>query len=133
IGAGCIDRVGEGVEDGQPELGRAPLAGTVADYHPGPERPHLLRVEAALASGGALHDDPCCRVEEDAHASPPRSPGRSGRAAAGVGTPALDSFTIFLAASQALAPGSMPFCRRISRPSSSRVPLMRTTRGSFIL
>src|SRR5205807_492462 len=91
------------------------------------ERLHLLRVEAALASGEALHDDPCCRVEEDAHASPPRSPGRSGAAAAGVGTPALGRFTIFLAASRALASGSMPVFCWILRPSSppARRPMPR--------
>src|ERR1700682_6178890 len=80
----------------------------------GAHRLHLLGVEAALAAGDALDDHPGRGVEQDAQAF------------------TLLSSTIFCAAAQAFAPGSIPFSFRILRPSSSRVPLRRTTNGSCI-
>src|SRR5437899_12636524 len=77
---------------------------------------HLLGVERALTACDALDDDARAGVDENAH-----------RAAG-----AVVNSTIFWAASHALTPGSIPAWRRIARPSSSRVPLTRTTSGSFI-
>src|SRR4029077_7892279 len=114
-GAGRCDRVGDGVEDGYAKVGRAALARADSAHEPGPKSVHLLRVERAFAARDALDDDLRGGVEKDAHLTPTRV-----------------SWTIFCAASHALTPGSMPFLCRISRPSSMRVPLRRTTRGSFI-
>src|SRR5438309_929974 len=110
----------------QPDVARARASDQV-----GADLAHLLGVKCAFASGDALDDYARAGVQEDAHlvmegwASPPPLRGTSpwdGEVTS----------TIFLAASHALAPGSMPFCRRMARPSSSRVPLKRTTSGSFI-
>src|ERR1700693_5961318 len=95
-------------------MGRAALSGARSADDLGPHRQHLLGVESAFAAGDALDDHAARRIEQDAHAR------------------TLVSSTIFRAASQAFAPGSMPFSLRILRPSASRVPLRRTDRGSCI-
>src|SRR5207249_3924003 len=111
-----LDRVGDGGEHRHAKVrGSAPARAGAGD-HLRPQLLHLLGVEAALAAGDPLDDHARGCVEEDAHRP----------------TPARVSSTIFCAASHPLTPGSIPFSFRILRPSSSRVPLMRTTRGSLI-
>src|SRR5581483_8945756 len=111
-GRACLlDRLDDGVEHGHAEVRGSTLARRRAANELRPHLLHLPGVKGALAAGDALDDHARRGVEKDAH-----------RVMA----------TIFSAASHALAPGSMPCCWRIARPSSSWVPLMRTTRGSFI-
>src|SRR6202011_2588744 len=131
VGAGGADRLGYSVEDRHADVRGATLAGARAANQIGADLAHLLGVKCAFAPGDALDDDACAGVQQNAHlatgalVSPPPLRGTSPRGGE-------DSSTIFRAASHALAPGSMPFCRKMARPSSSRVPLRRTTSGSFI-
>src|SRR5437660_151664 len=127
-GADCL---GDRVEDRHADVRGPSLARARASDQVGADLAHLFGVKCAFASGDALDDYARAGVQEDAHlvmegcASPPPLRGTSpwdGEVTS----------TISLAASHALAPGSMPFCRRMARPSSSRVPLKRTTSGSFI-
>src|SRR5262249_60412422 len=98
-----------GVEARPVQVGGAALAGADAADQAGAHQLHLLGVEGALAAGDALDDDRGLGVEQDGHYRV--------------------SSTIFWAASQPLAPGSMPLSFKIARPSSSLVPDNRTTSG----
>src|SRR5207245_5857916 len=80
--------------------------------HIGAEGPHLRGVKAALLAGHALHDDAAGTVDEDAHDAASRV-----------------SATMVRAASVAVAAGTIPAASRMRRPSSSLVPVMRTTSG----
>src|SRR5438309_7303766 len=131
VGACRLDRVRHRVEHRDAEMGRPSLARADAADDLRAQGLHLFGMKRAFAAGDPLDDHRRRRVDEDAH-SPPRSPGRLPRAAAVVGPSAFVSSTIFCAAAHALTPGSMPFRFRMSRPSSSLVPLRRTTSGSFI-
>src|SRR5690348_827686 len=110
VGACRFDGVGDGVEHRNAEMLGPAFAGTRAADDVGAEGLHLLGVKSTLAAGDALDDHLRGAIEEDAHL-----------------TPAFVNSTIFFAASHPLTPGSIPFFFRISRPSSSLVPLMRTT------
>src|SRR5712691_10516312 len=116
VGIGGANRFRNRVEHRYAHVRGPAFAGAGAADDVGAHLAHLLGVKGSLTPGDALDDDAGAGVEENAHL------------AAGV----LVSSTIFCAASHALTPGSMPAWRRIARPSSSRVPLRRTTSGSFI-
>src|SRR5207249_4237720 len=112
VGAGLAPRIGDGVVHRDAEVGGAalPRANTRDDV--GPVGLHLLGVKAALAPGQTLHQDAAFARQENAHRAGP-----------------LDSSTIRRAAAVAVASGVMPASWRSRRPSSSRVPVIRTTSG----
>ena len=66
-GAGLRPRLGDGVEDGQADVGLAALAGGDAADHLRAVGDRLLGVEGALAAGQALADDLGVLVDEDGH------------------------------------------------------------------
>src|ERR1700682_237999 len=93
----------------------AAFARSHAAYHVGTVLYHLLRVKCAFASGKTLHDQARLLVNKNAHAA------------------SLANATTFC------APSFMPLAivkfnllsRRICWPSSTLVPSMRTTTGTF--
>ena len=60
-------RLGDGVEDGEADVGLAALAGGDAADHPGAVGDGLLGVEGSLRAGEALADDLGVLVDEDRH------------------------------------------------------------------
>src|SRR5216684_608027 len=115
VRARASHRFGDGIEYGPLEVLRGALARSDAAYNVGAVLDHLLRVEGAFAPGEALNDEARFLADEDAHRAPPAS------------------------ATTFCAPSFMPFAmvkfrplsRRICWPSSTLVPSMRTTTGTF--
>src|SRR2546423_261837 len=112
VGAGLAPRIGDGVVDRDAEVGGAALARADTGDDVGPVGLHLLGVKAAFAPGQTLHQDAAFARQENAHRAWP-----------------LDSSTIRRAAAVAVASGVIPASWRSRRPSSSRVPVIRTTSG----
>src|SRR5713226_10645699 len=113
--AGGFRGVGDGVEDGALEMPGAAFAGSDAAGHVCAVLDHLLGVEGAFAAGEALDDQTRFFVDQNAHRAPP------ARA------------TTFWAPS--FMPSAMvkfkPLSRRICWPTSTLVPSIRTTTGTF--
>src|SRR5712664_116282 len=113
--AGGFRGVGDGVEDGALEMFGAAFAGCDAANHVRAVLDHLLGVEGAFAAGEALNEQASIFVYKDAHRAPP------ARA------------TTFCAPS--FMPLAMvkfnPLSRRICWPTSTLVPSMRMTTGTF--
>src|SRR6266550_34883 len=105
-------RVVDGIEDRDAEVGGAALPRADPGDDVGSVRLHLLGVKAAFAPGQTLYQDAAFTRQEDAHRAGP-----------------LDSSTIRRAAAVAVASGVMPASWSSRRPSSSRVPVIRTTNG----
>src|SRR2546428_630506 len=120
VGAGLALRVGHRVKDGDAEMRAATLARADAGDQVGAVGLHLLGMERPLAAGQPLDEHPALAGEQDAH-----------EAAAGVLVPAAASSTIFRAAALAPASGGIPASPSNCRPSSSRVPVIRTTSGTL--
>ena len=76
VGAGRRDRLGDRVEDGQADMGRAAFAGRHPADHLRPVGERLLGVEGAGFAGHPLGDDLGVGVYEDAHAGPSCVPRR---------------------------------------------------------
>ncbi len=66
VGAGFLDGLGHGVEDGEALVLVAALAGRHAADDVGAVVHHLLGVERALGAGDALHDEARIFVNENA-------------------------------------------------------------------
>src|SRR6267142_2368201 len=107
--------VGDSIENGPLEMLGAAFAGGDAADDIRSVLDHLLRVEGAFAAGEALDEQARFFVNENAHRAPPASA------------------TTFCAPS--FMPSAMvkfrPLSRRICWPSSTLVPSMRTTTGTF--
>src|SRR5262249_3390043 len=116
--AGLGDRLGDGVEDRQVEMGGAAFARRHAAHHLGAVGHRLLGMEGPLRAGEALADDPRLGVDQDSHHAA-----------------SFTALTIFSAASARLS------AERIGRPDSARiflprltlVPSRRTTSGTWRL
>src|SRR5213593_4825124 len=120
VGAGFTLGVGHCVKDGDAEMGGATLARADASDQVRAVGLHLLGMERPLATGQPLDEHPALAGEQDAH-----------EAAAGLLVPAAASSTILRAAALAPASGGIPASFSNCRPSSSRVPVIRTTSGSL--
>src|SRR5229473_4616946 len=113
--AGGLRGVGDGVEDGALEMFRSTFAGSDAADHVCAVLDHLLGMKGAFTAGEALDDQASVFVYKNAHRAPP------ARA------------TTFCAPS--FMPLAMvkfnPLSRRICWPTSTLVPSMRMTTGTF--
>src|SRR5260370_42607638 len=67
IRAGGPNRLSDGVEDGDAEVGGPTLAGARTADQLGSHLQHLLDVEGALTPGDALDDDARALVQKNAH------------------------------------------------------------------
>src|SRR5207253_263332 len=107
--------VGDGVEDGALEMFRSTFTRGYTANHIRAVFDHLLGVEGAFAAGETLDEQPGFFVDQNAHRAPP------ARA------------TTFCAPS--FMPSAIvkfkPLSRRICWPTSTLVPSMRTTTGTF--
>src|SRR6266540_6683982 len=123
VGAALGDRVGHGVEHRDALDLLAGLARRDAGDHVGAVGAVAQRVEAALAAGEALDDEPGVGVDEDGHgyASPLVAPASST---------ALAAASSMVAAGTTFSDGEAASSRL---PSSALVPSSRTTRGTWSL
>src|SRR6056297_3212154 len=113
VRAGLLDRVADGVEHGNAHMLLATLARRHATDQVASVLLHLPGVESAVAASDPLDDDPAALVGEDAHCAPPAS----SRA--------------FCTASSMVTAGCSSLPSSILRPSSSFVPVRRTTIGTL--
>src|SRR5690348_11098460 len=115
IGAGSLHCLLDGIENGTLQVFRAALPWSNSAHDVGAILNHLLRVESAFTAGKALYDQASPFIDEHAHRAPPAR------------------------ATTFCAPSFMPFAmvkfsplsRRICCPSSTLVPSIRTTTGTF--
>src|SRR5205823_1447945 len=120
VSAGLALRVGDRVKDGDAEMRGATLSRADASHQVGPVGLHLLGMKRPFTTGQPLDEHPALAGEQNAH-----------EAAAGLPLREAASSTIFRAAALALASGGIPASLSRPRPSSSRVPVIRTTSGSL--
>src|SRR5579864_315945 len=119
IRPGVFQRLRHGIKHGQVQMFSPALSRRYPAHHVGSVSDRLLRVKRAFPAGESLNDQSRIFVYQYAHPLPLPDA----------------SFTTFSAASRMSRPTakSNPDSSRIFRPSSTLVPSMRTTIGTWIL
>src|SRR5579864_233638 len=115
VSTGRFGGLGDGVEDGPLKMFCAAFTWSDSAHDVGAIFDHLLGMKSSLAASEALNDQASFLVDQDAHRAPPAN------------------FTTFCAPSfmSFAIVKFKPLSRRICWPTSTLVPSIRTTMGTF--